>query len=136
MSKSPELNQQPPLDRLDSKFVYDDPELLEVYDGDTIRIRIDVGWDQDLKMWVRLSGYNAAEVRGKQKNAGLLAQLALATLFEDRKRLIVESFINKKHSRIKSFDRFVCQAWVQRADGSWINVSEQMIADGWHAERS
>lgn len=129
------LKDQPPLDQLDNKYVYVDPELLEVYDGDTIRIRIDVGWDLDLKMWIRLQGYNAAEIKGPEKKQGVSARMALEDILTGRKRLIVQSFINKEKDRIKSFERFICQAWVLKNDG-WHNVSSLMLAQGWHVERS
>lgn len=50
----------------------------KVYDGDTITVDIDLGFDMVLKnQKIRLLGINTPEVRGKERAAGLVSRDAL-----------------------------------------------------------
>jgi micrococcal nuclease len=53
--------------------------VLSVYDGDTIRVEIDLGfglkWSGDGKgVQIRLHGINSPEMRGNEKNSGVLSR--------------------------------------------------------------
>ena len=50
----------------------------KVYDGDTITVDIDLGFDMILRnQKIRLLGINTPEIRGKQREAGLKSRDAL-----------------------------------------------------------
>tara|TARA_R110001592_G_scaffold275122_3_gene542096 strand:+ start:3204 stop:3533 length:330 start_codon:yes stop_codon:yes gene_type:complete len=50
----------------------------KVYDGDTITVDIDLGFDMILRnQKIRLLGINTPEVRGKEREAGLVSRNAL-----------------------------------------------------------
>ena len=49
-------------------------ELVDVIDGDTLDLDIDLGWGIHLKQRVRLVGLDAPEVRGDERKAGLYVE--------------------------------------------------------------
>ncbi len=49
-------------------------ELIRVVDGDTIDVRVDLGFQITQVIRVRLKGINTPELRGKEKAAGMLAK--------------------------------------------------------------
>lgn len=54
--------------------------VVSVYDGDTLRVDIDLGFDVWMKnASIRLIGINAPELRGETKPAGLISRDALRT---------------------------------------------------------
>ncbi len=53
-------------------------QVVEVSDGDTLRVRARIWLDQELLIWVRLDGVNSPETRGKCAREREMAQRALA----------------------------------------------------------
>jgi len=53
-------------------------QVVEVSDGDTLRVRARIWLDQDLLIWVRLDGVNSPEIRGKCAQEREMAVRALA----------------------------------------------------------
>lgn len=50
-------------------------EVLSVYDGDTIRLRVDLGMDTYVKQSARLDGVDTPEISGLERPAGLDAKM-------------------------------------------------------------
>lgn len=48
--------------------------ITEVYDGDTVTAVVNLGFDIDITMKLRLYGINAPEVRGEQQELGIKAR--------------------------------------------------------------
>ena len=68
-----------------TKYTYD-VEVVSVYDGDTIRVNIDLGFGHVWKgsdgkgVKIRLFGINTPEVRGEQREEGLKSKQYLINL--------------------------------------------------------
>ena len=56
-------------------------ELVRVVDGDTVEMRIDLGFEVTVQTMIRLAGINAPEMRGEEKEKGILAKIYLEDLF-------------------------------------------------------
>jgi micrococcal nuclease len=96
-----------------------------VYDGDTIRVDIDLG----LKTWVRteairLSRINAPELRGPERPQGLLARDFLKELILD-KEIILETIKDTKGK----YGRYIGEIWIEK-DSEWKNASDMMVSSG------
>ena len=59
------------------RYRYDRVEVLAVYHADTITVMVDLGFKISVKMKLRLARINAWEVRGEEKERGLLAKAFL-----------------------------------------------------------
>ena len=73
-------------------------DVISVYDGDTIRIDIDLGFGVWLRnQSIRLLGIDTPEVRGEEKDAGIVARDRLIELLEQNNNKCVI----KTHKSVK-----------------------------------
>ena len=111
---------------MDEKLYHYKAVVNSVYDGDTCRVNIDLG----LKTWVmdepvRLVRIDAPELRGLEREQGLLARDFLRALIEEK-----EVFLQTVKDRREKYGRYLADIWLQQADGSWLNVNDHMVANG------
>ena len=103
-----------------------------VYDGDTVTADIDLGlglWKRKEKL--RLNRINAPEVRGGEREQGLLARDFLRGLI-DGKEVVVQTIKDKKGK----YGRYIADIWIEQETASGIemlNVSDLIVSKG-HAE--
>ena len=97
-------------------------ELVRVIDGDTVEVKIDLGFHVFTVQKLRLMGINAPEVRGASRPAGLEASHHLSVLID---QLAPISVMTKRDKQGK-YGRYL--AVLQGSDGCSIN--ERMIQDG------
>jgi len=94
-----------------------------VYDGDTITIDIDLGFDVILKKQkIRLLGINTPEVRGSEREKGLVSRDAL------REKILGEQVIIKTEKRGK-YGRWLGTIYIERT-----NVNQWLINEGYAEE--
>ncbi len=80
----------------------------KVYDGDTVTVDIDLGFDVVLKgQKIRLTRINAPEVRGKERPEGLVSRDAL-------REKVLDKWITIKTKKDKKgkFGRWLGELWV------------------------
>jgi len=93
----------------------------EVYDGDTITVSIDLGFSVTLKgQKIRLLGLNAPEVRGEQKELGLVTRDRLRQKILGR-RVFLETHRDKKGK----FGRWLGTIWLGEED-----VNQWLLKEG------
>lgn len=98
--------------------------VLRVYDGDTITVRVDLGFRTFTEQRLRLARINAWEVRGSERPAGLIARDWLRTRILN-KPVLVETL----KDRTGKFGRFIAE--IKTLDGA--NVNDQLVNLG-HAK--
>ncbi len=101
-------------------------KVVSAYDGDTIRIDIDLG----MKTWIknepiRLSRINAPEVRGSERIAGLKSRDFLRSLILD-KEIIIQTIKDKKGK----YGRYLGEIWFEKGT-EWINVNDLLVSEGY-----
>jgi micrococcal nuclease len=87
----------------------------KVYDGDTVTVDIDLGFDVVLKAQkIRLTRINAPEVRGKDRSKGLVSRDAL-------REKVLDKWITIKTKKDKKgkFGRWLGELWI---DNTCVNV--------------
>ena len=94
----------------------------EVYDGDTITAIVDLGFYTQMTIKVRLSGINAPELRGGEKDAGLKSRDRLAELVLG-KEVTLKTYRDKR----EKYGRWLADVYV--AD-QVISVNRQLINEG------
>lgn len=97
-----------------------------VYDGDTVTVDMDLG----LKTWVRgeklrLYRINAPELRGDEREAGLVSRDFMRALVLDRD-VVVETVRDKKGK----YGRYLAELWVQDEAGNWQNANDALVQAG------
>ncbi|GAB4372205.1 MAG: hypothetical protein Kow0042_15410 [Calditrichia bacterium] len=99
--------------------------VIDVYDGDTIRVDVDLG----MKTWVkneriRLARINAPELRGEEREKGLISRDFLRSQILN-KEVMLETFKDKEGK----YGRYLAEVWVE-SNGEWINVNDMMVSEG------
>jgi len=103
-------------------------KLLNVVDGDTIDVDIDLGFDISLSKRVRMAGIDTPESRTSdkfEKSLGLEAKEYLKKHLKDAKEILIKTELpdsSEKYGRILG--------WVY-VDGSEKSINETMIEDGY-----
>lgn len=103
-------------------------KLLNVVDGDTIDVDIDLGFDISLSKRVRMAGIDTPESRTSdkfEKSLGLEAKEYLKKHLKDAKDILIKTELpdsSEKYGRILG--------WVY-VDGATKSINETMIEDGY-----
>lgn len=102
--------------------------VVSVYDGDTITVDIDLGFNATLRMNVRLARINAPEVRGPQKSEGLTAAEALRQLLPAGQQVFLRTY---KDGREK-YGRYLADVLLDlnQSDGL-TNINDWLVMNGY-----
>lgn len=101
--------------------------LVRVIDGDTIVVKISLGFHVSIDVTVRIAGIDAPEMTGAERPAGEAAAAWLRRLLAERPALYVRT-----HKDARSFARWVADVAVARdgEEGELDDVAELMIGAG------
>lgn len=104
--------------------------LNSIYDGDSVRLDIDLGFGSWLiNQRIRLYGIDAPEIRGEERDAGLEAKAFLWQELIDQE-LVIESY----KDRSDKYGRWLATIYVEASDQDdniiWVNVNELMVSSG------
>lgn len=110
---------------MDESLYFYKARVIDVYDGDTCRVDIDLG----LKTWIkneriRLSRINAPELRGVEREKGLLSRDYLRELIFEK-----EILLQTAKDQVGKYGRYLGELWIQ-IDGEWKNVNDLMVQNG------
>lgn len=96
--------------------------IVAVYDGDTIRANIDLGFSTHIfKAELRLHGINAPEMRGESAERGILARDALRNLILN-KQVVITTHKDRKEKYGRYLAEITC-------DGIYVN--EWLVNNGY-----
>ena len=96
-----------------------------VYDGDSITIDIDLGFNNWMKnQKVRLLGINTPEIRGEERPYGLVARDRLRELILN-KEIIITSYRDKSGK----YGRWLATVFLKQ-DGMFENINTLLLAEG------
>ena len=97
----------------------------KVYDGDTVTVDIDLGFNIILhKQKIRLLKINAPEVRGEQREKGLKSRDAL-------REKVGSKWVTLKTQKDKKgkFGRWLGELWIED-----LSVNDWLLSEGWAQE--
>lgn len=93
-----------------------------VYDGDTIRVDIDLGFNTWIRNTsLRLYGINTPEIRGDERDAGLISKAYVEERLPVGKEIVIESF----KDRTGKYGRYLATIFY---DGA--NLNEELVEAG------
>ncbi|MEK7263233.1 MAG: thermonuclease family protein [Bacteroidota bacterium] len=100
-------------------------KVISVYDGDTITVDIDLGFNIIMRgEKVRLHRINAPELKGRSRKKGLASQDYLRSLLLEK-----EIDLQTVKDRKEKYGRFLGEIWLT-IDGKEININDEMVAKG------
>ena len=101
--------------------------VVSVYDGDTCTVDIDLGlhtWIHSEK--IRLARINAPEIRGEERQQGLLSRDYLRQLIVDHD-IILQTIKDDK----EKYGRYLGEIWVLDDNGKYYNVNDKLVSEGY-----
>ncbi len=99
--------------------------VMSVYDGDTCRVDLDLGfgvWKKNEK--IRLARINAPEIRGADRAQGIKARDYLRRMVSG-KEIILETIKDRKGK----YGRYLGELWLKEED-RWVNVNDALVKAG------
>lgn len=99
-------------------------EIVNVVDGDTVDVEVDLGFSATLKMRCRLWGINAPEMRGASAEAGREAKARLRYLIETGGNVLT---IKTHKDRQDKYGRYLAELCIA---GSPRTINQQMVDEG------
>ncbi len=97
--------------------------VVSVYDGDTITVDIDIGlhiWSRKVK--IRFARIDAPEVRGEERDKGLISRDYLRCLILN-KEIIVQTIKDGKGK----YGRYIGEIWLKINENEYLNVNDEMV---------
>ena len=76
-------------------YEYKVKEISKIYDGDTITVVIDLGFDISVKKVIQLWGIDTPEIRGEERPEGLVSRERLVELIEQYPDFYIKTFKDK-----------------------------------------
>ena len=103
---------------------------VEVHDGDTIRVMLDLGFGSFQREWIRFNDLYAPEL---SEPGGHEAKMAMVDIVFPKGKpvwLQVKTFKTKNDEDLRSFIRYVAEVWRVEPDGSLMHIADRMRHDG------
>ena len=95
---------------------------VQVIDGDTLDLDIDLGFHVTLRQRVRLRGIDTPELRGKEKDRAVAARTEV-TIWTDGVELLIRTELDKADK----YGRMLADVWV---DGLATSLSDHLVGRG------
>lgn len=112
---------------MEEKCYYYRGQVVSVYDGDTCRVDLDLGfgvWKKNETL--RLHRINAPEMRGVEREAGQVSRDYLRGLILN-KEVMIQSLRDTKGK----YGRYLAEIWLYDSlNQQWRNVNEMLVAQG------
>lgn len=104
--------------------------VVEIYDGDTVTLDVDLGFNIRFKNKFRLYGIDAWEVRGEERERGLVARDWLRQVFPVDSVL----FIKTEKDQTGKYGRYLVTMYRKTPQG-FVNINKELVRLG-HAEKA
>lgn len=100
--------------------------LINVIDGDTYRCTIDLGWNIDYRVTVRLRGYNAPETKGVEKEAGKAVSQFVRGWIERQ----AGNALHLQSDEWDKYGRSLGDILADQPDGRQVSLAEVLLSGG------
>ena len=109
-------------------YIYRVVEVVKVVDGDTIDVLLDVGFHTYLQKRLRFLKIDTWEVRGEEREQGLVAKARLIELLDESDAVYVQTVMDARGK----YGRVLAWLWTEK-DSVMTNINDQLLVEG-HAQ--
>lgn len=109
-------------------YCYRVVKVVKVVDGDTCDVLLDVGFSTYIRKRLRFLGIDTWEVRGEEREAGLVAKERLQQLLDNADAVYVQTEMDAEGK----YGRVLAWLWVENG-ATVTSVNEQLLLEG-HGE--
>lgn len=106
-------------------YTYKVRNVLKVYDGDTITVEIDCGFDTFRIESLRLANINTPELRGDEREEGLKSRDWLRLQIERAKILEQDITIKTYKDKTGKYGRYIADLYIEER-----NINEELVQEG------
>lgn len=99
-------------------------EVRRVIDGDTIEVMVDMGFKRYSIERLRLLGVDTPEMRGDQRELGLLSKMFVEDKFLNNKNIVIQS------EKGDAFGRWLADVYYTDNNGQQIYLNNELIEKG------
>ena len=103
------------------KYCYD-AKVVSIYDGDTITVEINLGFNVITKQKIRFYGVNTFEIRGEEREKGLLAKQFVVDRIKDKK---IKLYTIK--DKTGKYGRYLGIIYYNNMDNKEVNLNLELI---------
>lgn len=101
--------------------------VVNVVDGDTIDVDLDVGCHVKLRKRLRFLQVDTWEMRGEERDKGKLAkQYVEQQIQQANNQVFVQTVMDSEGK----YGRLLAWVWIKQKDDSIINLNEQLVIEG------
>lgn len=107
-----------------TKYTYE-AQVVSTYDADTTNLQIDLGFNIKFNERFRLADINAWEVRGPEKEKGIIARDWFRTVVPNECMIRIRTVRDKKGK----YGRYLCYIYIPTGLG-WLNINDELVRSG------
>jgi len=100
--------------------------VVRIYDADTMTLKIDLGFKINFEENFRIRGINAPEVRGPEKQEGIIARDWLRNKCQNGSQVFIETFKDKKGK----YGRYLADVYFKEND-EFFSVADELVKLGY-----
>jgi micrococcal nuclease len=105
-------------------------KVVEVHDGDTLRILIDQGFGNFTQQDIRVKGINTPEIFGEEKEQGLAAKAFVEKLLPVGTPVSIVSYQTKSGKDKRTFTRYVADVFFTDITGVSVSLGDYLLKQG------
>lgn len=98
-------------------------EVVKIYDGDTITVILDLGMKMYVEKVIRLYGIDTPEIRGEEREDGLISRAWLVEKIEGATNVYIRTFKDKSGK----YGRLIGSVYI---DDESRSLNDQLVAEG------
>ena len=106
-------------------YTYKVNEVIKIVDADTIDVSLDVGFESYVYKRLRFLGIDTYEIRGDEREQGLIAKARLTEIIESADRLYAQTIMDGEGK----YGRVLAWLWIKKGD-ELTNVNIQLLEEG------
>ncbi len=102
-------------------YEYKVKEVIKVYDGDTITVILDLGFNVTKLEIIRFAWINAPELRGEEHDQGIISRDFVREQIKNARNITIKTFKDHKGK----YGRYIGEVYV---DG--VNLNKMLVSEG------
>lgn len=102
-------------------------EVLSIYDGDTMKVVLDLGFGISSRQTLRLYGIDTPEMRGEEREQGIVSRDWLRQKIGEAQENNVDIIIKSTKDKKGKYGRLLASVFIGESETS---LNEQLIAEG------
>jgi len=106
-------------------YTYRVKEVTKIVDGDTIDVLLDVGFESYIHKRIRFLGIDTWEVRGDERERGLVAKARLEEMLASATEIYVQTIMDGKGK----YGRVLGWVWI-KTENDFIGVNHRLLIEG------